>query len=96
MHDEDNELGLEVSNEAGENWRAYGDRKLFDHENEKNMQQCLLALNISVDEVYKAWSTRTLVEVESFGAWKYAPTLASAQSCRNHPPMYDKDGNKRD
>ena len=73
MHDEDNSLGLWVRNRRGEQWKAYGEKKLFEDANAKNkalMKKCLQA---SVDEVYKASGTKQIPSPEKFAAPDIAP-----------------------
>jgi hypothetical protein len=80
MHDEDNALGLHVTNPNNESWQMYGDKRLLSDVDKTNMTYCLAAVQASADEVYEAWKTGTIPPVESFQAWKHAPTLESARS----------------
>jgi len=92
MHDEDNSLGLWVRNRRGEQWKAYGDKKLFETGNEQNnalMKECLQA---SVDEVYKAFKTKQVPSPDAFAAWDIAPTMLGEG---NHNPLFTKDGKDR-
>lgn len=68
MHDEDNSLRLWIRNRSGKQWKAYGDKKLFEKGNEQNkalMEECLQA---SVDEVYKAFTTKQVPPSDAFAA----------------------------
>ena len=92
MHDEDNSLGLWVRNRRREQWKAYGDKKLFEDANAKNkalMKECLQA---SVDEVYKAFETKQVPSPDKFAAWDIAPTALGEG---NHSPLFTKDGKYR-
>ena len=92
MHDEDNALGLWVRNKRGEQWKAYGDNKLYEKGNEKNktlMKECLQA---SADEIYTAFQTRKVPNVDDFAAWKIAPTSLGPG---NHNPLFDEQGHYR-
>lgn len=55
MHDEECAIGLNVSNNDGIVWRAYGDKRLFSPENPGNLELCRSALRGSAAEIYDAW-----------------------------------------
>ena len=95
MHDEDNALGLTVQNPAGEEWTAYGDKKLLDYENQSNLKRCHDALMASTTEVYEAWSTGRASEPDTFKAWSHAPVIDSAFSDKNHAPLFNAEGYPR-
>lgn len=89
MHDEDNALGLWVCNKRSEQWKAYGDKKLFEKGNENNkrlMQECLQA---SADEVYEAFETHKVRSPDEFKAWQVAPTQLAPS---NHNPLFNEEG----
>jgi hypothetical protein len=92
MHNEDNELGLAVHNPAGESWRAYGDKRLLDKVNSDNMNRLHNALMESVNEVFQAWKSHHIPNERTFGAWKHAPTIASAFDAVNHSPLFNAQG----
>jgi hypothetical protein len=93
MHDEDNLLGLEVTSPSGVTWRAYGDKKLLDDADKQNMQQCRLALQASIDEIWDVYQSRKLIEEKDFKAWYHAPTPESISSRKNnHAPLFNEDG----
>ena len=96
MHDEDNALGLTVSNPAGETWKAYGDKKLFEQGNERNCERLRRALQASANEIFKVYKSKQVIQDTSkFAAWKHAPTLASLYSnASNHSPMWKMNGDK--
>ncbi|KAF2154525.1 hypothetical protein K461DRAFT_284915 [Myriangium duriaei CBS 260.36] len=79
MHDEDNSIGLSVNNSMGQVWTMYGDKRLLDKANQVNRQMALQAVQVSANEIYQAWLTRTIPNPADFGAWKIAPTLASCE-----------------
>lgn len=88
MHDEDNKLGLYVSNKKGESWKAYGDAKLFEAENAENCKRLAECLQASADEVYKAFETGKMPDRSSYAAINLIPTLESALSFPNHQPAF--------
>ena len=93
MHDEDNALGLTVSNPAGETWKAYGDKKLFEPDNARNCERLRWALQASANEIFKVYKSKQVIQDASkFAAWKHAPTLASLYGNANHSPMWKVDG----
>ncbi|KAK3291796.1 uncharacterized protein B0H64DRAFT_468519 [Chaetomium fimeti] len=93
MHDEDNAIGLTVRNPAGETWTAYGDKRGLDLANDENSKRCSRALQVSVDEIYNAWKTKTTPSKASYGAWTHAPTLESALGPQTLAPLFQ--GEKR-
>ena len=97
MHDEDNAIGLEVSNPSGkETWHMYGDKRLLDEEDKENLAFCGQAIQMSADEIYDAWKTGNVPKVESFGVWNIAPTLESAREPQTLAPLFGfKDGPPR-
>ena len=55
MHDEDCAYGLNVKNENGEKWTAYGDKMLRRNGNSENLNRALAAVQRSVDQVNEAF-----------------------------------------
>ena len=105
MHDEDNAIGLNVENPRGEKFRAFGDKRLLSPSNQTGLKACQSALAVSAGEVYEAWLNKKVPP--EFGAWKYAPTLASAADMAKQelkplflngsgPPKRKDIGNRRD
>lgn len=86
MHDEDNALGLRVSNALGETWTVYGDKKLLTEDDAENQKHCHRALMASADEVYQAWHSRTTIPVGQFRAWDQAPIPLAEQK---HQPLFN-------
>jgi hypothetical protein len=56
MHDEDCLWGLAVTNQNGNRWRTYGDKRYFDTVDVSNKAQVDIAVQESVNEVYLAFS----------------------------------------
>ncbi|MCJ1354020.1 MAG: hypothetical protein MMC33_004007 [Icmadophila ericetorum] len=95
MHDEDNALGLTVSNPAGKTWKAYGDKRLFEKDNEENCEYMRRALQASANEIFKVYKSKKVIEDTAiFAAWKHAPTLESLYRNGNHSPMWKTDNGK--
>ena len=80
MHDEDNAVGLQVSDPAGESWKCYGDKLALDKANEPNLKRCVAAVQASADEIYVTYSTKKAPSPSVYAAWEIAPTLESARS----------------
>lgn len=88
MHDEDNKLGLHVSNSKGESWKAFGDAKLFEAENAENCKRLAECLQASIDEVYKAFETGQVPPSSMYAAERLVPTVYSAMHGPNHEPAF--------
>ncbi len=97
MHDEDNAIGLAVSNPNGASWTAHGDNYLMDTVDLDNVAHAHNGLQISVGEVLEAWQTGVVGNPSTFGAWNEAPTLESAQAdTQMLVPLFLEDGERRD
>lgn len=57
MHNEDNTLGVKVSNQAGDHWVAYGDENYNRAENATNRQMINKTLQASADEIFTTYQT---------------------------------------
>ncbi|KAI1077784.1 hypothetical protein F5B20DRAFT_592508 [Whalleya microplaca] len=88
MHDEDNAIGLSVRDPSGSSWTMYGDKRLLDEVDAENNQRCSKAVQTSADEVWTAWKTKSVPEIDSFGAWKIACTLESARGVQALTPLF--------
>ena len=62
MHDEDNAIGLAVTNPNGASWTAYGDKRALDVENKENLQHCIAAVQASADEIYTRSDIQKIVK----------------------------------
>lgn len=83
VHDEDSRYGLNVENERGDHWRAYGDNRYFDKENQKNRQFCEEAVQVSIQEIYQAYQAKNGAPV--YGALKLIPNLTKARDWSSNP-----------
>eukprot|EP00026_Physarum_polycephalum_P004551 Phypoly_transcript_04573.p1 GENE.Phypoly_transcript_04573~~Phypoly_transcript_04573.p1 ORF type:complete len:448 (+),score=65.47 Phypoly_transcript_04573:60-1403(+) len=72
MHDEDNRNGLLVANRRGDVWTAFGDDNYFSAFNAKNREIIDEAVQISRDEIFRAFSGSNA----SFGALLLIPDSA--------------------
>ena len=61
QHDEDGEYGVNVRNNNGEEWVAYGDGRLFDTKSETNLRLVRDAVAQSVDAIWSAFCNPTYV-----------------------------------
>lgn len=87
MHKEDNNIGLNVANENGDIWKAYGDAHLFESYNKKTRELAINALNIVINEVYKAFESGIAPTNEYSAAYKLLP-----KPMPNNPsPMFIDD-----
>ncbi len=60
MHDEDGD-GLNVHNERGDHWRAYGDNYYFEAVADQHRKLLIEAMQTSVDEIDQVYQTGVLV-----------------------------------
>jgi hypothetical protein len=56
QHEKDGNDGLNVSNQRGDSWRAYGDGCFFLPKNKENKKQAIEATQTSINEIYDAYS----------------------------------------
>ena len=94
MHDEDNAIGLQVQNPAGQTWTAYGNKRALDEVDEDNKSRCTEAVQASADEIYEAWRSRAAPSINQYKAWSHAATLASARGSQELAPLFT-DRNER-
>lgn len=93
MHQEDNVLGLWLTNKRGDKWQVFGDTKMFDPGNALNCKFMLQGLQTSVSEVYeafKAGSGAPTKDPSTYGVWNIAPSAEIPGS--NHQPLFRQDG----
>ena len=97
MHDEDNAIGLLVENPSGESWMCYGDKRALDKVAADNLKRCVAAVQASADEVYAAYTTKTVPSPDAYKAWAIAPTLESAHRLQELAPLFKyKDAKEKD
>ena len=80
MHDEDNAIGLAVVNPNHYGWHMYGDKRLFDKVDASNKIMVIVAVQLSADEIFEAWTTQKTPSIESYKALDCAPTLETARA----------------
>ncbi len=80
MHDEDNAIGFNVSNTAGDSWVCYGDKRALDEVDADNLKHCVSAVQASADEIFAAYKTKKVPSPSSYAAWTIVPTLQSARA----------------
>ena len=81
MHDEDCAIGLSVRNPGGEWWTCYGDKRALDEVAADNLKRCVAAVQASADEIYTAYTSKTIPSSSNYKAWTIAPT-SSLRSAR--------------
>ncbi len=87
QHEQDGHAGLNVRNEEGEQWRAYGDGSYWAAKNDKNKSQVIKATKHSVDEVFAAYQNPQTVVASVMDSWiPYATEY-------NSPPVYSMNLN---
>ena len=97
MHDEDAAIGLLVENPSGESWMCYGDKRALDKVAADNLKRCVAAVQASADEVYAAYTMKTVPSPNAYKAWAIAPTLESARRPQELTPLFKyRDGTRKD
>lgn len=82
MHDEDNCLGLQVSNQNKDLWQAYGDGRYLDDVNKHARSIINTMVNCSANEIYQTYKQKKIVNL---GCNKYLPIY---QSSANTAPRF--------
>ena len=90
MHDEDNKYGLCVTNLRGDKWMAYGDGMLLEGKSRDNLRIVVKAVQISVDQVYEAYSYPTKA-LDPFMVTELIPFI-DIEETNNAPLFQVKDG----
>jgi hypothetical protein len=100
MHDKENDKGITIFNTLGEQWKGYGDKKLFIDDNKSNFDHMVTALQTSVDQVYKAYKRQSQGEAFNMNAEleeikKQLPDIEKIRSNNKSEPLLFKqeDGN---
>jgi hypothetical protein len=91
MHEEDNVLGLMLKNPRGDQWKAFGDSKLFEPVNKQNRLFMSEALQASADDVYAAYKSKVAERDPSkYAALRIAPS--GELPGHNHNALFDARG----
>lgn len=92
MHDEDSLHGLFVTNSRGDSWIAYGDKRFFDANDAANTDLVTLAVQASVDEVFRAFIDRAMPATGYRQPMAFVPDLLKAQNYQdfsgNFSPLF--------
>ena len=87
MHNEDNKLGITVTNKKGEEFTIWGDKQMFEEQNKKNKEMMRQGLQASVNEVYEAFESKKAKRPEEgYRPWNYAPNQVVA--AKSHSPLF--------
>lgn len=87
MHNEDNYAGLNVINDNGDAWKAYGDAHLFETDNQTTRRTAIQALKLIINEVHNAFLTGNLPNNDYSQAYKLLPK----PTLENFSPMFSND-----
>jgi hypothetical protein len=95
MHNEDSRYGLNVSNQQGVSWRAYGDDRYFDSVDNQNLTLVDQTVQLSADEVFQAFLSGQAPDPGSYQALSWIVDLGAVQDyedfARNNAPLFIKD-----
>lgn len=86
MHDEDNRLGINVVNEEGSSWTAYGDNYLFENQTLMHRTILLQAMQRSANAVYHTFVSGNLPE--QFTELKLVPLLDKIEQLNQTAPLF--------
>ncbi|WP_115706957.1 phospholipase [Legionella sainthelensi] len=89
MHDEDNRLGLNVVNQEGTFWTAYGDNYLFKEEAELQRIILLKAMQRSADSIYDTFESGNFPE--HFNELKLVPLFKEVEQLNQTSPLFKMD-----
>ena len=98
MHDEDSKFGLNAINSNSDSWKMYGDKKLFDKENEENLKKVMEAVQKSADEIYQAFcGQKTNFDSKTYQSLELIPDLNKLDNylentLKNFSPLFVWDG----
>ncbi|KAI9740318.1 MAG: hypothetical protein M1834_004897 [Cirrosporium novae-zelandiae] len=95
MHDEDNAIGISVENPAGQKWIMYGGKRALDAVNSDNNNRCLEAVQASAEEIYHAWKTKKVPDMNEYKAWDHSATLESARDRQVLAPLFTAENQRR-
>ena len=95
MHDEDSTIGLSVKNPGGQSWTVYGDKRALDTVNDDNKRRRVSLVQVSADEIYKAYQTKVALSPTNYWSWNHAPTLESARSHQTLAPLFTFENKRR-
>lgn len=73
QHDEENTRGLNVKNKMGQTWITYGDKSLFRPENKESREIQSLAIQASINEIWRAYHAGIVKNSDNFEALNYMP-----------------------
>lgn len=86
MHDEDNRLGLNVVNQEGNFWTAYGDNYLFTDQAELQRMILLQAMQRSANSIYDTFESGNFPE--QFSELKLVPILEKVEQLNQTSPLF--------
>lgn len=75
MHDEDCQYGLWVTNQRGDRWVVFGDKRYGDRFNYPNRKVMHNALQQSMDEVWEAFNSKAVPHPGTSPVFSYLPDL---------------------
>lgn len=92
MHDEDNRIGLNVTNQRGISWHAYGDGHLNMPEASQHLALIQQVVQESVNAIYEAFESGKMPE--HFDEMTILPDYSNISQLNNHPPLFKWENNQ--
>ncbi len=95
MHDQDNQSGIYVTNQAGKSWKTYGDKELYINDNSASLKQALFVMQKSVDQIYDVYRGSITPDQAYNQAKQELPNLqATNRDSRNNPALFKLESGK--
>ena len=92
MHDEDNRVGLNVTNKLGFSWHAYGDGFLNTPEASHQLSLIHTLVQNSADAIYAAFESGEMPR--HFDEMSLLPDYDRINQLNNHPPLFKWENNQ--
>lgn len=92
MHDEDSRLGLQVVNQHGISWKAYGDGRLTKPDASTHYEILHRILQTSADAVYQTFIIGQLPDAYEELTW--LPNYQIINDLNNHAPLFKEENGK--
>ncbi len=89
MHDVDNKDGIYMTNNAGVSWKTFGDKEMFINPNSYSMNQAILAMQKSADQIYAVYQGAMSVDTAYDNSKNWLPNLQKTlDDTRNQAPLF--------
>lgn len=95
MHEEDNKNGIYVTDFNSESWLAYGDAEMFIDGNSQSLNNLILRMQKSVNQIYEVYSGNISIDDAYKSSHRWLPDLEKIKDDpRNSPVLFKMENNK--